>query len=138
MVPSSTKVPSGKRSTRDSSTAASPGSGSTEAAIPPGSSTVRSAWLGAVVRARRRFGEPSTGPPRPRNSSANAISRISEHDDAAAELAGGQRAEGLVGVFEPVAVGDQLVDAELARLVEAHQARQVLARARAAVARSAD
>ncbi len=75
MVPSSTNVPSGNRSTRDSSTADSPGSASIEPLTPRSASTVRSAWLGAVVRAWRWVVEPATGPPRPLNSSANTISR---------------------------------------------------------------
>ena len=53
MVPSSTKLPSGARSTRDSSTADLARDGLVAALTPSGPSTARQAWLGAVVRAWR-------------------------------------------------------------------------------------
>src|SRR5687767_13076318 len=139
MVPSSTNEPSGNRSTRESSTAVSPARGSTLASTPSVERTARSAWLGAVVRARRSEGEPGTAPARPLNSSAKTSSRIgSEDDEAARQLAGGERAEGLVGLVEPVAPVDELVDAQPAGQVEAHEGRQILARARAAIGGAAD
>src|SRR4029450_8652363 len=125
MVPSSTKEPSGKRATRESSTAASPGSGSTVASTPPGVRIARRLWLGAEGRARRSAGGPGTGPALPRNSRANTSSRMrSEHDEAARQLAGGEGAERLVGLLEPVAAIDELVDAQPSREIEARQHRQ--------------
>src|SRR5262245_60701202 len=115
MVPSSMNEPSGNRSTRDSSTAASPSSGSTALSTPSAVRIVRSLWLGAVVRARRRVGAPGTGPARPRNSRTKTSSRtISEHDEPARQLTRGEGAEGLVGLLESVAPIDELVDAETA------------------------
>src|SRR4029453_5134091 len=110
MVPSSTKEPSGKRSTRESSSAVSPGNGSMLASTPPAVRIARRLWLGAGVRARRGDGRGGTGPARPRNSRAKTSSRtISEHDEAARQLARGEGAEGLVGLLEAVAALGRLV-----------------------------
>src|SRR4030095_10024538 len=140
MVPSSTKEPSGKRSTRESSTAASPGSGSPGASPPPGGGGAARVWLGVGRgRARGAGGGPGAGPALPRNSRANTSSRMrSEHDEAARQLAGGEGAERLVGLLEPVAAIDELVDTQPSREIEARQHRQVLAGARAAVGGAAD
>src|SRR2546422_11431284 len=118
MRPSSTNVPSPKRSTRDSSTALSPAAVATAARTPSGPSTVDSVWLGAVERAWRVLADPGSGAARPLNSSANTSSRISEDDDAAGQLAGGERAEGLVGLVEAIAARDELVDLQLAGEIE--------------------
>src|SRR5262249_15210525 len=75
MVPSSTKVPSERRSTRDSSVARSPATSSNRLSTPPAPSTARSAWLGAEVRARRSVAEPGVGPACPVNVRANTSSR---------------------------------------------------------------
>src|SRR5262245_25105347 len=74
MVPSSTKLPSPKRSTRDSSTARSPSIVSTALSTPASPSTVRATWLGATVVARRSVSDPGAGPARPVNVSANTSS----------------------------------------------------------------
>src|SRR6266850_4151174 len=79
--PSSTKVPSPNRSTRASSVARSPATGSTRAKTPSAPTRVDSVWLGAEVRARRRVVEPGTFSPRPRNSSAKTSSRGSGTGD---------------------------------------------------------
>src|SRR5215467_2760067 len=155
MVPDSTKLPSGKRSTVESSTATSPATCSTPASIAAGFITVRRCWLGAEVRACRVVAEERLGPAVPRNSRAKTSSRISapltpaltpegrggsylEDDKAAAQLTCRERAEGLVGLVETIAMRDELVDAEAAREVQLDEARQVIARARAPVAAAAD
>src|SRR5262245_9188719 len=74
MVPCSTKLPSPKRSTRDSSTARSPSIASTALSTPPSPRTVRITWLGATVVARRSASDPGTGPARPVNVSENTSS----------------------------------------------------------------
>src|SRR5262245_22115360 len=154
MVPDSTKLPSGKRSTVESSTATSPATCSTPVSMAPGFITVRSCWLGAEVRACRVVAEERLGPAVPRNSRAKTSSRIAipsplpsplrgeeinlEDDKAAAQLACRERAEGLVGFVETIAMRDELVDAEAAREVQLDEARQVIARARAPIAAAAD
>src|SRR5882762_3227399 len=75
IVPASTKVPSPRRSTSDSRTACSPATGSIRAATPSGPSTLESAWLGAVVFARRFVVDPGRAQAAPLNSSANTSSR---------------------------------------------------------------
>src|SRR5713226_4308676 len=74
----------------------------------------------------------STAPGGPR-----ATGRL-EDDETSPEFPGCQCPKGLVGLLETVALGDELVDLELARLIERDQPRQVLARARAAIARADD
>src|SRR5215470_6573404 len=155
MVPDSTKLPSGKRSTVESSTATSPAMCSTPVSMAPGFITVRSCWLGAEVRACRVVAEERLGPAVPRNSRTKTSSRIAapltpalspegkggsylEDDKAAAQLARRERAEGLVSLVEAIAMRDELVDAEAAREVQLDEARQVIARARASVAAAAD
>src|SRR5439155_16978465 len=86
----------------------------------------------------------SRGPPRLRRGGPNVWGSRGpyrgplKHDDAAGQLAGGERAECLVGLVEPVAAVDQLVDLPLAGLVERGQPWEILARARAAVGAAAD
>ncbi|PYN73435.1 MAG: hypothetical protein DMD97_20115 [Candidatus Rokuibacteriota bacterium] len=63
-------------------------------------------WLGAVDRACRLPSDPGTGAARPLNSSANTSSRMSEDDQAARQLAGGDRAEGFVGSHDVSLLAD--------------------------------